>query len=56
MSFNVIVTEGFKKQAKKLARKHRSIKNDLLKLIDSLEQNPIQGEPIGKDCFLDFPI
>jgi hypothetical protein len=51
MSFNVIVTEGFKKQSKKIAKKHRSLKNDLLKLIDSLEQNPIQGEPLGPDCF-----
>lgn len=51
MSFNVVVTDGFKKHAKDLAKKHRSLKNDLNQLIDSLEENPMQGEPLGKDCY-----
>ena len=51
MSFNVVVTDGFKKHAKGIANKHRSLKSDLNKLIDSLEENPIQGEPLGKDCY-----
>ena len=51
MSFNVVVTDGFKKHAKDVAKKHRSFKSDLNKLIDSLEENPTQGEPIGKDCY-----
>lgn len=51
MSFNVVVTDGFKKHAKGIAKKHRSLKSDLDKLIDSLEENPTQGEPLGKDCF-----
>ena len=51
MSFNVVVTEGFKKHAKSIAKKHRSLKADLNKLIDALEEEPTQGEPLGKDCY-----
>jgi mRNA-degrading endonuclease RelE of RelBE toxin-antitoxin system len=51
MSFNVVVTDGFKKHAKSIAKKHRSLKSDLDKLIDSLQENPTQGEPLGKDCY-----
>lgn len=51
MSFDVVVTDGFKKHAKGIAKKHRSLKSDLNKLIDSLEENPTQGEPLGKDCY-----
>lgn len=51
MSFNVIVTTGFKKHAKSIGKKHHSLKSDIEALIGSLEQNPIQGEPLGKDCY-----
>lgn len=51
MSFNVIVTTGFKKHAKSIAKKHRSLKTDIEELISSLEQNPTQGEPLGRDCY-----
>jgi len=51
MSFNVITTTGFKKQAKKIGRKHYSLKSDIEFLIDLLEQNPLLGEPLGNDCF-----
>jgi mRNA-degrading endonuclease RelE of RelBE toxin-antitoxin system len=51
MSFNVVVTDSFKKHAKSIAKKHPSLKSDLEKLIDSLEENPVQGEPLGKDCY-----
>jgi len=51
MSFNVIVTTSFKKHAKDIGKKHRSLKADIDTLIGSLEQNPLQGEPLGKDCY-----
>ncbi len=51
MSFNIVVTDGFKKHAKGIAKKHRSLKSDLNKLIDSLVENPTQGEPLGRDCY-----
>jgi hypothetical protein len=51
MSFNVIVTTGFKKHAKRIGRKYHSVRSDIETLIGSLERNPLQGEPIGKDCY-----
>ncbi len=51
MNFNVFVTSSFKKHAKDIGKKHRSLKADIDSLINSLEENPTQGEPLGKDCF-----
>ena len=51
MSFNVIVTTGFKKHTKSIGKKHHSLKSDLESLIDSLEQKPLQGELLGRDCY-----
>jgi hypothetical protein len=51
MNFNVIVTSGFKKQAKGIGKKHPSLKSDIENLIYSLEKEPTQGEPLGKDCY-----
>jgi len=51
MSFNIIATTCFKKHAKDIGKKHRSLKADIEALIVSLEQNPLQGEPLGKDCY-----
>jgi hypothetical protein len=51
MSFNVIVTTGFKKHAKRIGKKHHSLKSDIQALIVVLEQNPMQGEPLGQDCY-----
>lgn len=51
MSFNVIVTTGFKKHAKGISKKHFSLKTDIQELITSLENDPTQGEPLGRDCY-----
>ncbi len=51
MNFSVVVTDSFKKHAKSIAKKHHSLKSDINKLVDSLEENPIQGEALGKDCY-----
>jgi hypothetical protein len=51
MSYNIIVTSGFKKHVKSVGKKYRSLKSDIESLIVSLEQNPLQGEPLGKDCY-----
>lgn len=51
MSYNVLFTENFRKEAKRLAKKHSSLKKDIEALIGSLEQEPKQGKPLGKDCF-----
>lgn len=47
----VVVTAAFKRRYKPLAKKYRSLGQDLLQLIDSLEENPVQGTPLGKDCY-----
>ena len=51
MSFEVVVTPGFAKDARKLAKRHRSITNDIERLITSLETKPAQGISLGKDCY-----
>jgi mRNA-degrading endonuclease RelE of RelBE toxin-antitoxin system len=51
MNYNVLYTENFRKEAKRLAKKYASLKNEIEVLIDHLEQNPIKGIPIGKNCF-----
>lgn len=47
MNFEVRVTPHFEREAKTLAKRHRSFKNDLNKLIDLLSENPIQGADLG---------
>jgi hypothetical protein len=47
----VVVTANFKRRYKALAKRHRSLEQDVLDLITSLEENPTQGTPIGKDCY-----
>ena len=51
MSYNFIATHKFKRELKKLAKKHPSIKNDLIALLDSLEENPKQGTSLGNNCY-----
>ena len=51
MSFNIIATEPFERKLKQLAKKHKSLKADLLEVIEQLEENPTLGTPIGKECY-----
>jgi mRNA-degrading endonuclease RelE of RelBE toxin-antitoxin system len=51
MSYAVDVTSNFKREAKKLLKKYTSLPEDLQKVIESLESTPIQGTPLGKNCF-----
>ena len=51
MSYKILYASSFEKRLKKLARKHASLKNDLAKLIESLEENPEQGTGIGRNCY-----
>lgn len=39
MSYNVISTDRFKKDAKRLLKKYKSLKADLSLLLDELEKN-----------------
>jgi mRNA-degrading endonuclease RelE of RelBE toxin-antitoxin system len=51
MSFNVYTTDFFDKELKKLSKKYPSVKNDYKALVDSLKEEPKQGQPLGKDCY-----
>jgi len=51
MSFNIYTTDFFDKELKKLAKKYPSVKNDYKALVDSLKEEPKQGQALGKDCY-----
>ena len=34
-----------------MAKKYQSLKTDLALLFKSLEENPMQGTPLGKNCY-----
>ncbi|WPP53735.1 type II toxin-antitoxin system RelE/ParE family toxin [Catalinimonas niigatensis] len=51
MSFEVVYTDNFEKELKRLAKKPRSLKKDLEILISALELNPTQSTSVGKDCY-----
>jgi mRNA-degrading endonuclease RelE of RelBE toxin-antitoxin system len=51
MSFNVYTTDFFDKELKRLSKKYPSVKNDYKSLVDSLKEEPKQGQALGKDCY-----
>ncbi|HKB44154.1 MAG TPA: hypothetical protein VKC90_07185 [Chitinophagaceae bacterium] len=51
MPFNIEATPEFLKEAKKLAKKYPSLKNDIAGLAERLATNPTQGIPLGKDAY-----
>ena len=51
MSFDITIISQAKRDVKRLNKKYWSLKDDLAALIALLEENPQQGEPLGKDCF-----
>jgi mRNA-degrading endonuclease RelE of RelBE toxin-antitoxin system len=51
MSYNIIAVPTFRKELKKLAKKYSSLKTELAHLFEILEDNPIQGTPLGRNCY-----
>ena len=51
MLFRIEATPEFLTEAKKLAKKYNSLKNDIAALAERLTTNPIQGTPLGKDAY-----
>ncbi|MGI9191154.1 MAG: type II toxin-antitoxin system RelE/ParE family toxin [Chitinophagaceae bacterium] len=51
MGFNVIPTDKFKKEAKRLIRKFPSLKEELRELSTTLSEHPETGKPLGKDTY-----
>jgi mRNA-degrading endonuclease RelE of RelBE toxin-antitoxin system len=51
MNYNIETIPYFDKQAKKLAKKHKSLKQDLKALFESLEINPNQGIKLTENTY-----
>ncbi len=51
MSYNVKTIDVFEQQAKRLAKKYASLKNELIALVNELKENPEMGTAIGNKCF-----
>lgn len=51
MSFEIRTIDPFVRELKKLSKKYPSLKNDILDLAEELLENPLMGEPLGRDCY-----
>ena len=51
MSFEIIATPEFEKELKRLNKKYVSMKMDYVNFLLELQEDLIQGEPLGKDCY-----
>ena len=49
MSYNIIPTQKFIKEAKRLIRKYPSLKSELVELNKTLSDNPTIGTPLGNN-------
>lgn len=51
MSYRIIITPNFERDLKPLLKKYRSLKSDLADLLESLENEAVQGVSLGKNCY-----
>ena len=51
MKVTIRVTKNFKKEAKPLLKKHKTLGKDLLNLEKELVAQPRLGTPLGQDCY-----
>lgn len=51
MNYKVEAIPNFKKEAKRLIKKYRSLKQELHSLAIQLEHNPHLGTPLGNHCY-----
>ena len=51
MKTNIIITDNFEKEAKKLLRKYVSLSSELSTLESELYENPKKGTPLGNNSF-----
>lgn len=47
MNFEIIITPDFERAFKALAKRHRSLKQDILDFTRSLQENPFQGDELS---------
>ena len=51
MPFSVITIIPFERESKRLVKKYKSLKSELLELVRELKYNPFQGTAIGNNCY-----
>ena len=51
MSYKVVITSEFAREAKRIAKKHTGIKGDIAKVIAELAVNPFLGIELGHDFY-----
>ncbi len=51
MNVEIIASQNFRKEAKRLLKKYPSLKGELKELNETLEENPALGTPLGHDCY-----
>jgi mRNA-degrading endonuclease RelE of RelBE toxin-antitoxin system len=51
MSFEIVVTQLFRKHVEALQKKYRSLGDDLKLLVESLQEKPQQGIEIRPNCY-----
>ena len=51
MSYKTETIPNFDKELKRLAKKYRSVKNDIISLTEELQNNPKTGISLGDDCY-----
>ena len=51
MSFSVYPSPTFKRQAKRLAKKHHSLEKDLFAFSDEVSENPRKGISLGNNVY-----
>jgi len=51
MSYNILLTDHFKREAKKLIKRFASLSSELSKLFDELAENPTLGKHLGNDIY-----
>jgi mRNA-degrading endonuclease RelE of RelBE toxin-antitoxin system len=51
MSYNIQATPQFSRELKKLTKKYISLKPEFLALLESLKNNPTQGNSLGNDTY-----
>jgi mRNA-degrading endonuclease RelE of RelBE toxin-antitoxin system len=51
MSYKIKTIPTFDKQAKRLAKRYKSLRNDLASLVQELLNEPEKGTGIGQSCY-----
>lgn len=51
MNYSVELSGNFKKEAKRLIKKYRSLKTEIAQLLTELETDPTKGTALGNDIY-----